>query len=153
MLFPSKDQRDWSKFKVEKPNRPKFDPKTLQPFDKVLARISNESYTTWSADFVAEPSHAKNETPLTLGVIEANMVIPYNEETKHLVGTEEEALFRHASQIIGGKTITLLTQGKCADQFIVIGGIMACISLQMPIERGVGASYGMLHRYQLCRGQ
>ena len=35
MLFPSKDQRDWSKFKVKKP---KFDPKTLQPFDKVLAR-------------------------------------------------------------------------------------------------------------------
>ena len=89
MLFPSKDQRDWSKFKVKKP---KFDPKTLKPFDKVLVRISNESYTTtWCADFVAEPSHAKNETPLTLGVIEANMVIPYNEDTKHLVGTEEEA--------------------------------------------------------------
>lgn len=35
MLFPSKEQRDWSKFK---PSKPKFGPKTLQPFDKVLAR-------------------------------------------------------------------------------------------------------------------
>lgn len=87
-LFPSKDQRDWSKFK---PKKPKFDPKTLQPFDKVLARVSDESYTTWYADFVAEPAHAKNETPLILGVKEANMVIPYNADTKHLVGTNEDA--------------------------------------------------------------
>lgn len=69
----------------------KFDPKTLKPFDKVLARVSDESYTTWYADFVAEPAHAKNETPLILGVKEANMVIPYNDDTKHLVGTNEEA--------------------------------------------------------------
>lgn len=34
-IFPSKDQRDWSKFKVKKP---KFNPKTLKPFDKVLVR-------------------------------------------------------------------------------------------------------------------
>ena len=34
-LFPSKDQRDWSKFKA---NNPKFDPKTLKPLDKVLVR-------------------------------------------------------------------------------------------------------------------
>ena len=37
LLFPSKEQRDWSKFKTKKP---KFDPKTLQPFDKVLARYT-----------------------------------------------------------------------------------------------------------------
>lgn len=29
VLFPSKEQRDWSKFK---PKQPKFDPKTLNPF-------------------------------------------------------------------------------------------------------------------------
>ena len=68
-----------------------IDPKTLQPFDKVLARVSDESYTTWYADFVAEPAHAKNETPLILGVKEAKMVIPYNADTKHLVGTTYEA--------------------------------------------------------------
>ena len=37
MLFPSREQRDWSKFK---PIRPKFDPNALQPFDKVV--VSNE---------------------------------------------------------------------------------------------------------------
>ena len=83
-LFPSKEQRDWSKFNLKKP---KFDPKTLKPFDKVLARMSNESYNTWYADFVAEPGYTEDETPLTIGAKEANMVIPYNEETKHLVGT------------------------------------------------------------------
>lgn len=38
--FPSKEQRDWSKFKV-KSNKPKFDPTTLKTFDKVLARDIN----------------------------------------------------------------------------------------------------------------
>ena len=69
----------------------KFDPKTLKAFDKVLARMSNESYNTWYADFVAEPGYTEDETPLTIGAKEANMVIPYNEDTKHLVGTDEEA--------------------------------------------------------------
>lgn len=90
-LFPSKEQRDWSKFSAPWYKKEKFDPKTLKPFDKVLVKISNESYNTWYADFVAEPSHIKNETPLILGAKEANMVIPYNDVTKHLVGTNEEA--------------------------------------------------------------
>ena len=91
ILFPSKEQRDWSKFTAPWYKKEKFDPKTLKPFDKVLVKISNESYNTWFADFVAEPAHIKNETPLTLGAKEANMVIPYNDDTKHLVGTNEEA--------------------------------------------------------------
>lgn len=91
ILFPSREQRDWSKFTAPWYNKEKFDPKTLMEFDKVLVKISNESYNTWYADFVAEPSHVKNETPLILGAKEANMVIPYNDETKHLVGTTEEA--------------------------------------------------------------
>ena len=91
ILFPSKDQRDWSKFTAPWYKKEKFDPKTLRPFDKVLVKISNESYNTWFADFVAEPSHVKNETPIILGAKEANMVIPYNDDTKHLVGTTDEA--------------------------------------------------------------
>lgn len=90
-LFPSKDQRDWSKFTAPWYKKEKFDPNTLKAFDKVLVKISNETFNTWYADFVAEPSHVKNETPLILGAKEANMVIPYNDETKHLVGTTEEA--------------------------------------------------------------
>ena len=76
---------------LEKLIKPKFDPKTLNLFDKVLVKMSNESFNTWYGDFVAEPSHAKNETPLILGAKEVNMVIPYNEETKHLLGTTDEA--------------------------------------------------------------
>ena len=91
ILFPSRDQRDWRKFTAPWYKKARFDPKTLNPFDKVLVKISNESFNTWYGDFVAEPSHAKNETPLILGAKEANMVIPYNDDTKHLVGTAEEA--------------------------------------------------------------
>ena len=90
-FFPSRDQRDWSKFTAPWYKKEKFDPKTLQAFDKVLVKISNECFNTWCADFVAEPAHIKNETPLILGAKESNMVIPYNEETKHLVGTTDEA--------------------------------------------------------------
>ena len=90
-LFPSKEQRDWSKFTVPWYKKGRFDPTTLNPFDKVLVKVSNESFNTWYADFVAEPAHVKNETPLILGAKEANMVIPYNDETKHLVGTKDEA--------------------------------------------------------------
>ena len=91
ILFPSRDQRDWTKFTAPWLKKEKFDPKTLKLFDKVLVKMSNESFNTWYGDFVAEPSHAKNETPLILGAKEANMVIPYNDETKHLIGTTDEA--------------------------------------------------------------
>ena len=45
-LFPSREQRDWSKFKQKKE---KFDPKTLQPYDKVLVRNSHSSL--WQCNF------------------------------------------------------------------------------------------------------
>ena len=38
-IFPSKDQRDWSKFTAPWLKKEKFDPKTLQPYDKVIARL------------------------------------------------------------------------------------------------------------------
>ena len=40
IIFPSKDQRDWSKFERfwDKPKVEKFDPKTLHPFDKFCER-------------------------------------------------------------------------------------------------------------------
>ena len=40
-LFPSKEQRDWSKFTAPWYKKEKFDPKTLQPFDKVIVRDKN----------------------------------------------------------------------------------------------------------------
>lgn len=78
VLFPSKDQRDWSKFKVPVE---KFNYNTLQPFDKVLVRDSDDSF--WKCNFL---SHRFNHTAYCVGSYWIQM-IPYNDETKHLVGT------------------------------------------------------------------
>lgn len=90
-LFPSKDQRDWSKFKIKKP---KFDPKTLQPFDKVLARDSIEGQ--WRCTFY---SHERKDIYkyVTTDYIYNYCCIPYNDDTKHLVGTanKEPEFYRY----------------------------------------------------------
>ena len=86
VLFPSKEQRDWSKFK---PKQPKFDPNTLKPFDKVLVR--DTSTGPWRCEFF---SHIKKDSPTYpyLGISAAyRCCIPYNDDTRHLVGTTEEA--------------------------------------------------------------
>lgn len=49
LLFPSKEQRDWSKFSAPWYKKEKFDPKTLQPFDKVLVRCNESS--KWGCHF------------------------------------------------------------------------------------------------------
>ena len=41
-LFPSKEQRDWSKFTAPWLKKKRFDPKTLKPFDRVIARIDEQ---------------------------------------------------------------------------------------------------------------
>ena len=84
MLFPSRDQRDWSKFK---PKKPKFDPKTLKPFDKVLARDTVKGQ--WICTFY---SHEKKDIYKYVTTdYNYSYCIPYNDDTKHLVGTSEEA--------------------------------------------------------------
>lgn len=89
-LFPSKEQRDWSKFK---PKQPKFDPKTLQPFDKVLAR---DTYTgLWRCTFYSHKIvQVKGLSILSKYATSDSAYIyciPYNDDTKHLVGTTKEA--------------------------------------------------------------
>lgn len=88
MLFPSREQRDWSKFKPKKPKQPKFDPKTLQPFDKVLAR--DYFHDEWRCNFF---SHIlkDGDFPYVCNYGCFRCCIPYNDDTKHLVGTTEEA--------------------------------------------------------------
>ena len=87
VLFPSKDQRDWSKFTAPWLKKERFDPKTLQPFDKVLVRDEN-SY--WRCSLF---SHITNHKFFPYVTVEDTYshCIPYNEDTKHLVGTNEEA--------------------------------------------------------------
>ena len=86
MLFPSKDQRDWSKFKNKKP---KFDPKTLQPFDKVLERDSNSD--CWGIQFFSYITKDDKYHPYVGIAYNYKYCIPYNDDTKHLVGTKDEA--------------------------------------------------------------
>ena len=89
ILFPNRDQRDWSKFK---PKKPKFDPKTLKPFDKVLVRTGTKRFNVWLPDFISIPPTDVDETILCMTIdTDIIMAIPYNEETKGLVGTNKEA--------------------------------------------------------------
>ena len=85
ILFPSKDQRDWSKFTAPWYKKERFDPKTLNPFDKVLVRdnINNP----WVCDHFSYINHAN----ICITTDRCKYCIPYNDETKHLVGTNDEA--------------------------------------------------------------
>ena len=87
-LFPSKDQRDWSKFSAPWHKKDKFDPKTLQPFDKVLVRDLNGHI--WVCDLF---SYIKECTQFPYKCMTSyyKCCIPYNDETKHLLGTTDEA--------------------------------------------------------------
>ena len=89
MLLPSQTQRDWSKWKCHKP---KFDPKTLQPFDKVLAASMADG--RWVCDFfshIGESIRDSGRLYVGTGFGAYDRMIPYNDDTKHLVGTTEEA--------------------------------------------------------------
>ena len=88
ILFPSKDQRDWSKFTAPWYKKEKFDPKTLKPFDKVL--VTDEHHTRWRCNFfshIVDQFHYKYFTSDSC----YKFCIPYNDDTKHLVGTTDEA--------------------------------------------------------------
>ena len=87
-LFPDKDQRDWSKFERfwDKPKIKKFDPNTLQPFDKVLARVGK--YNDWFAVFFSHIDDSIGR--VCCSGYSWKQCIPYNDETKHLVGTRND---------------------------------------------------------------
>lgn len=77
---------------LEKLIKPKFDPKTLVAFDKVLVRLTKNCI--WNVTFF---SHYNKEVNwgcypcVTTSCKSYDRCIPYNDETKHLLGTSEEA--------------------------------------------------------------
>ena len=89
ILFPSREERDWSKFK---PKKNRFDPKTLKTKKKVLVRLTKDCI--WNATFF---SHYDKEVNwgcypcVTTSCKSYDKCIPYNDETKHLLGTSDEA--------------------------------------------------------------
>ena len=93
-LFPSQEERDWSKFKVKKP---KFDTKTLRPFDKVLVRDCENDM--WKVDFYSHKDADGEFTYVCIGS-PYTYCIPYNDDTKHLVGTidEEPEFYRYCKE-------------------------------------------------------
>ena len=90
VLFPSKNQRDWSKFVVsdqvtDQETKPQF-----EPFDKVLVRDDDDE--KWGPAFFSVLDSSRvdpfgvmgNEWPVFY-----NQCIPYNDDTKHLLGTSK----------------------------------------------------------------
>lgn len=140
MLFPSKDNRDWSTFGIEKDDFQvgdhvkvklsdkvylikqiketevlvsniinslnnfeflidksiisekvtKFNPKWLKPFDRVLVR--NYYDAKWFTSFFSYLSDNKNEDDFYVATngFSYKYCIPFNEETKHLIGTTDD---------------------------------------------------------------
>ena len=89
-IFPSKDQRDWLKFERfwDKPKVEKFDPKTLQPFDRLLARDYGND--TWTACLFSHHATKLDDGWFVCDSTYWRFIIPYNDETKHLVGTKDD---------------------------------------------------------------
>lgn len=76
-LLPVIDQDNW----ILVPN--KFDPKTLQPFDKVLVSCNDE----WFCDFFSHYDDAVVKfNCICTGGCPYDYCIPYNDDTKHLIG-------------------------------------------------------------------
>ena len=88
-LFPSKDQRDWRKLSAPWYKKEKFDPKTLKPFDKVLVKCNNSE--SWKVQLFSHIIEDDKICPYVCISYNYKYCIPYNNDTKHLVGTNEEA--------------------------------------------------------------
>lgn len=88
-LFPSKDQRDWTKFNAPWYKNKKFDPNTLNPFDKVLVR--SEEVFNWNCSLFSNIDDSDSKYSFTCLGLCYKYCIPYNDDTKHLIGTTEEA--------------------------------------------------------------
>ena len=86
-LFPSKEQRRWADFIAPWLKKERFDPKTLKPFDKVLG---GDYGLKWGVDFFSHTCNDEYHPYRCVGNI-YKYCIPYNDETKHLVGTKDEA--------------------------------------------------------------
>lgn len=96
ILFPQKDQRDWNKFTApwynedKKDVKDRFDPKTLNHYDKIIVRDIFTNSSRWVCSLF---SHYDERSSYPCRCVGApfSVCIPYNDDTKHLVGTTEEA--------------------------------------------------------------
>ena len=89
LLWPSKDCRDWSKFTAPWYKKEKFNPNTLKPFDKVLVQCNKSE--SWKVQLFSHIIEDDKICPYVCISYNYKYCIPYNNDTKHLVGTNEEA--------------------------------------------------------------
>lgn len=68
-------------------NKQKFDPKTLKSFDRVLVRDEGKY---WDCDLFSYISNRNIHHPYATITSFYDFCIPYNDDTKHLVGTTDE---------------------------------------------------------------
>ena len=99
-IFPSKYQCDWNKVITlwrkhdekkygKKEKKEKFDPKTLQPYDKVL--VKNSCDDTWCCGFFSHIAVFDDVYRYSTERTLYEKCIPYNNDTKYLLGTRGEA--------------------------------------------------------------
>lgn len=88
IVFPSKDQRDWSKFDAPWYKKDRFDTHTLQPFDRVIVRDVIDQ--NWECGIFSHIEERDDYQFMCTGSCYC-FCIPYNEHTKHLIGTTNEA--------------------------------------------------------------
>lgn len=94
IVFPSKNRRNWSKFeRFWEPKIERFDPKTWWVLDKVLYRTAE---TPWVCSFFSRMVYSFYDdrelvcTDDWLADGMSSVCIPYNDETKHLLGTKDD---------------------------------------------------------------
>lgn len=95
-LFPEVKWEDETPTEVEikivdssqKQTKTKFDQKTLKPFDKVLVRNGND---TWQVEFFSHICQHEPNGWCQCSGDSYYFCIPYNEETKHIIGTNQDA--------------------------------------------------------------
>ena len=75
MLFPSKEQRDWSQFRILR---------VFKPFDKVVVRDTNE----WHIDLFERYNPEENLFYCLQSCWRE--CLPYNEHTEKLIGTTDD---------------------------------------------------------------
>lgn len=84
VLFPSKDQRDWSKFGVTDKATDQKQKTEFKPFDRVLARDSDDEF--W---FIEHFGHIESDGSFICGGKKCSQCIPY-EGNEHLLGTTKK---------------------------------------------------------------
>ena len=88
MIYPSRYLSDWSKFNAPWYKKEKFDPKTLNMFDRVLGRDCDNQI--WKCDLFSHIT-GQDYFPYKCVGKSYKYCIPCNDDTKHLVGKSVEA--------------------------------------------------------------